>query len=155
VNNSTADRFEIEEALRHYAFGLDERQWHAWQKAFASDAVIDFSPMGGVRQTPAEMIARLSEPDSDWLFAQHPLINTIIEFEGDEAVARSDFLMETGRSSSLDGVIIRVSGGGSYVDRLRRTEAGWRIYLREVRMKWKETRRVKNEARLGSASAQR
>lgn len=139
------DHIGIETALRNYAYGLDERRWEAWELAFAEDAVIDFTPMGGKRETPAEMRARLSKPDPAWLFAQHPLVNTIIELDGDEATAYSDYLVETGRRGDTEGEIIRSSGGGSYVDRLRRTERGWRIIERRVSMKWKETRRVKDE----------
>jgi 3-phenylpropionate/cinnamic acid dioxygenase small subunit len=139
------DQQEIETALRQYAYGLDERKWEAWDLAFTADAVIDFTPMGGKRETPAQMSARLSRPDPNWLFAQHPLINTVIEITGDVAVARSDYQMELGRKGEADGEIVRTSGGGSYVDRLRRTAAGWRIYQREVSMKWRETRRVTDE----------
>jgi SnoaL-like domain len=139
------DQIEIEAALRYYAYGLDEREWRAWDRAFTPDAVIDFTPMGGKRETPGEMSARLSAPDPNRIFAQHPLINTVIDVFGDEATACSDYQMELGRKSETAGEIVRVSGGGSYVDRLRRTEAGWRIYSRIVSMKWRETRRVKDE----------
>jgi 3-phenylpropionate/cinnamic acid dioxygenase small subunit len=139
------DQLEIEAALRQYAYGLDERKWEAWDRAFTPDAVIDFTPMGGKRETPAQMSARLSAPDPNRLFAQHPLVNTVIEVNGDEATAYSDYQMELGRKSETEGEIVRVSGGGSYVDLLRRTEAGWRIYHRTVSMKWRETRRVKDE----------
>ena len=95
------------------------------------------------------MRERLSAADPTWLFAQHPLINTVIHLDGDEATARSDFSMETGRLTDVPGEILRVSGGGSYVDTLRRTEVGWRIVLRVVSMKWKETRRVADEVSRG------
>jgi 3-phenylpropionate/cinnamic acid dioxygenase small subunit len=139
------DQLEIEAALRYYAYGLDEREWEAWDRAFTADAVIDFSPMGGKRENPGEMSARLSAPDPKRLFAQHPLINTVIEIDGDEATAYSDYQMELGRKGEAEGEVVRVSGGGSYVDRLRRTTDGWRIYHRSVSMKWRETRRVKDE----------
>jgi hypothetical protein len=139
------DQIEIEAALRYYAYGLDERRWESWDLAFTADAVIDFTPMGGKRETPAEMSARLSGPDPNRIFAQHPLINTVVEVGGDEARAYSDYQMELGRKSETPGELVRVSGGGSYVDLLRRTEAGWRIYHRTVTLKWRETRRVKDE----------
>lgn len=139
------DHIGIEAALRNYAYGLDERRWEAWDLAFTDDAIIDFTPMGGKRETPAEMRARLGKPDPAWLFAQHPLVNTVIELDGDEATAYSDYLVETGRHGGEEGEIVRTSGGGSYVDRLRRTENGWRISERRIWMKWKETRHVKDE----------
>ncbi len=143
--NVLQDRLEIEAALRAYAYGLDERRWEAWELAFTDDAIIDFTPMGGKRETPAQMQARLSVPDPAWLFAQHPLINTVIEIKGDEAQAFSDYQMETGRRTDTPGEIIRVSGGGSYSDRLRRTSDGWRIYNRSISLKWRERRRVTDE----------
>lgn len=144
------DRLDIETALRNYAYGLDERRWEAWDLVFTEDAVIDFTPMGGKRETPAAMRARLSKPDPAWLFAQHPLFNTIIELDGDQATAYSDYLVETGRRGDEEGELVRVSGGGSYVDTLRRTENGWRISVRQVSMKWRETRRVRDEVKRGS-----
>lgn len=143
------DRLDIEMALRGYAYGLDERRWEAWDQVFSKDAVIDFTPMGGKEETPAQMSERLSKPDPDWLFAQHPLYNTLIVLDGDTATAFSHYQMETGRKADEEGYIIRVSGGGAYDDELARTEAGWRITRRTVHMKWKETRRVKDEAKRG------
>lgn len=142
---AVSDQIGIEAALRYYAYGLDERKWEAWDRAFTADAVIDFTPMGGKRETPAEMSARLGGPDPKRLYAQHPLINTVVEVDGDEARAYSDYQMEVGRQSDTNGEIVHVSGGGSYVDLLRRTEAGWRIYHRTVTLKWRQTRRVKDE----------
>lgn len=139
------DHIAIETALRNYAFGLDERRWEAWDLTFTRDAIIDFTPMGGKRETPEQMRSRLSKPDPAWLFAQHPLVNTIIELDGDEARAYSDYLVETGRRGDEPGEIVRTSGGGSYIDRLVRTADGWRISERQVSMKWKESRRVKDE----------
>lgn len=143
------DRLDIEKAMRHYAVGLDERRWEEWDLAFAPGAAIDFTPMGGKREAPSEMRERLSRPDPSWLFAQHPLYNTIITLAGDSATAFSHFQMETGRLGEGEGEIVRVSGGGSYDDTLARTEAGWRITERKVFLKWKETRTVKDEVARG------
>lgn len=149
TENQAQDRLGIEAALRHYAIGLDERRWELWDLAFTADGVIDFTPMGGKRETRDEMRDRLSKPDPAWLFAQHPLYNTVIDLDGDTATAFSHFQMETGRRAEEDGVIIRVSGGGSYQDTLVRTAVGWRITERLVSMKWKETRRVTDEVARG------
>jgi hypothetical protein len=147
MSDDLQDRIEIEEALRHYAIGLDERRWEEWDLAFAPDAVIDFTPMGGKRETPDEMRSRLSKPDPAWLFAQHPLYNTIVTIDGDSATAFSHYQMETGRRGDADGEIVRISGGGAYEDTLARTSAGWRITERRVFMKWKQTYRVADEVK--------
>jgi hypothetical protein len=149
MSEDLQDRIGIEIALRNYAYGLDERRWEAWDLAFASDAVIDFTPMGGKVETPAQMRERLSKPDPSWLFAQHPLYNTLITVDGDTATAFSHYQMETGRRAEEEGVIVRISGGGSYEDTLQRTADGWRITRRVVHMKWKETRRVPDEVKRG------
>ncbi len=148
-NSELQDRVDIEEAMRHYAVGLDERRWEEWDLAFSADAAIDFTPMGGKRESPAQMRERLSKPDPTWHFAQHPLYNTIISLDGDSATAFSHFQMETGRRAETEGEIVRVSGGGSYEDTLARTDDGWRIVERKVFMKWKETRTVKDEVERG------
>jgi 3-phenylpropionate/cinnamic acid dioxygenase small subunit len=143
------DRLDIEKAMRHYAIGLDERRWEEWDLAFTADGVIDFTPMGGKCETRDQMRERLSKPDPAWLFAQHPLFNTVVAVDGDTATAFSHFQMETGRRGAVDGEIVRVTGGGSYDDTLVRTPEGWRITERVVRMKWKETRTVKDEVSRG------
>ena len=149
MSDQLQDRLDIEKAMRHYAIGLDERRWERWDLAFTADGVIDFSPMGGKRETRDQMRERLSKPDPAWLFAQHPLYNTTVTIEGDTATAFSHFQMETGRRGVVDGEIVRTSGGGSYEDTLARTPDGWRITERKVYLKWKETRTVKDEVKRG------
>jgi 3-phenylpropionate/cinnamic acid dioxygenase small subunit len=147
------DRLQIEHVLRLYALGLDERRFELWSQVFTEDAVIDFTPAGGKRERPAEMAARLSATDANWLFAQHPLFNSVIEVDGDTAVAHSDYGIETGRRPETGSgtEIVRTSGGGSYRDVLRRTDAGWRIAERVVYLKWRRTETGADElARLRS-----
>lgn len=144
MSDDVRDRLDIEKAMRHYAVGLDERRWQEWDLAFTAGAIIDFTPMGGRRETRDEMRERLSKPDPAWLFAQHPLYNTIVTLHGDTATAFSHFQMETGRRAG-DGMVTRVSGGGSYEDTLARTAEGWRITERRVFLKWKHTFTVKDE----------
>ncbi|MCW2495296.1 nuclear transport factor 2 family protein [Jatrophihabitans sp.] len=144
-NGTVSDRLDILAALNNYAYGLDERRWDRWDLVFTDDAVIDFTPMGGKREAPGEMRARLDKPDPDWLFAQHPVANTVITIEGDRASAYSDYRMELGRRSDTDGEIVRTSGGGAYEDTLLRTPAGWRISERRVSMKWRQTSQVRDE----------
>lgn len=143
--DKTADILSIEQALSRYGYGLDERLWEAWDDVFTEDAILDFTPMGGTRQTPAEMAARLSKPDPKRLFAQHPVTNLVIDIDGDTAIVRSEYIVETGRRAETPGDIILSSGGGSYVDEFVRTPAGWRIRLRKISLKWKETRTVRDE----------
>ncbi|MDT9592127.1 nuclear transport factor 2 family protein [Nocardioides zeae] len=145
VVSRLVDRAAIEDVVRRYAVGLDERRWELWEGVFTDDAVIDFTPMGGRKETPAEMRARLGAPDPEWLFAQHPVSNTVVEIDGDRAKAWSEYGVETGRRTATPGELRRMSGGGSYVDRLVRTGAGWRIAERRVSMKWKRTETTTDE----------
>ncbi|MFV8054650.1 nuclear transport factor 2 family protein [Mycobacterium sp. 48b] len=141
------DRLAIESTLRKYAMGLDERRFDLWADVFTEDAIIDFTPMGGKRERPGQMSERLSATDANWLFAQHPLYNTVIDLSDDSATAFSDYGLETGRQSAEagEGRIIRTSGGGSYRDALIRTPHGWRITERKVYLKWKRTETVVDE----------
>ncbi|ONH31665.1 nuclear transport factor 2 family protein [Pseudofrankia asymbiotica] len=149
MTDQLRDRLDIEKAMRHYAVGLDERRWEEWDLAFTPDGIIDFTPMGGRRETRDQMRGRLSKPDPAWLFAQHPLYNTIITLDGDTATAFSHFQMETGRRGDREGQVVRVSGGGSYEDTLARTPDGWRITERRVFLKWKRTYTVDDEVSRG------
>ncbi|UGQ11101.1 nuclear transport factor 2 family protein [Yinghuangia sp. ASG 101] len=148
MSDDVRDRLDIERAMRHYAVGLDERKWDEWDRAFTADGIIDFTAMGGKRETRDQMRERLSKPDPTWLFAQHPLYNTVVAVDGDTATAFSHFQMETGRRAA-DGRVTRVSGGGSYADTLARTPEGWRITERRVFLKWKHTFTVEDEVERG------
>jgi hypothetical protein len=139
------DQFEIEQALKHYSYGLDQRKWEYWQTAFTDDAIIDFSTFGGDKGPPSFFQAKFSAGDAQRLSGQHLLANALISVSGDEATAHTEFTVENARLTDDPKLISRVSMGGVYQDLLRRTEAGWRIYLRVGHLKWKESRLVADE----------
>jgi hypothetical protein len=57
--------------------------------------------------------------------SQHYITNQVIEVSGEDATCRAYFFGVVGNQSETGSSLIWV--GGIYEDRLRRTEAGWRI----------------------------
>ncbi|MCU1483044.1 MAG: hypothetical protein JWQ19_3830 [Subtercola sp.] len=146
-----ADELGIREAIHYYSIGMDERRWELWDRSFTPDGIIDFSPMAGRTEPISSFRERLDVDDPSFVFAQHPVSNTVIDVHGDGATAHSEYTWESGKlaKDSAAGALVRISGGGSYDDELVRTEAGWRIKLRRVSLKWKETRVTIDEAKRG------
>ncbi|MGO1510828.1 MAG: nuclear transport factor 2 family protein [Actinomycetales bacterium] len=132
-----SDRLEITDTITRYSYGLDQRIWSEWDRAFTPDAVLDFSAVGMSEHSPAELRAIFTEGDKVRIpVGQHLLHNTLVEVDGDRATARSEFTMTTHARTGTAGRARRVQGGGVYEDELARTEQGWRITRRTAHSKW-------------------
>ena len=131
-----SDRLEIQDAITRYSHGLDQRRWEEWDRAFTPDAVIDFSPVGLEVFSTQGAREFLSQSDPIRITGQHLLSNTLIELDGDQATARSEFTLFTMVRTEDPGKALLRSGGGWYDDELRRTDVGWRIARRTAHSKW-------------------
>jgi SnoaL-like domain len=131
-----ADRLEITDAVTRYSYGLDQRRWEEWDRAFTEDAVIDFSFWGIEPCSPAALRSRFSANDANRISGQHLLANQLIWLDGDTARSYVEFNLTTLARSDRAGVARRARGGGSYEDLLRRTAGGWRIAHRVGKGKW-------------------
>ena len=96
-----------------------------YASCFTADAEIDYSSAGGARGGVAESTAWLATVLAPLSVSQHFITNQVIEVTGDEATCRAYFFGVVGNQSAAGSSLIWV--GGIYEDRLRRTEAGWRI----------------------------
>ena len=66
----------------------------------------------------------------------HLIGNVQVELDGDEARCRCLFQAQHLRHGAEGGSLYLL--GGEYHDALRRTEAGWRIQQREIRVIWQD-----------------
>jgi SnoaL-like domain len=131
-----SDRLEITDAVTRYSYGLDQRRWQEWDRAFTADAIIDFSFWGLEPASPADFRKLFSANDSTRISGQHLLSNQLIWLEGDTARTHAEFNLTTLSRSEEPGLAHRVRGGGYYEDELVRTADGWRIRLHRGIGKW-------------------
>jgi 3-phenylpropionate/cinnamic acid dioxygenase small subunit len=122
---SQQDWLEITALVNRYAQAVDGKDWAMYASCFTADAAIDYSSAGGARGGVPESAAWLATMLAPLSVSQHFITNQLIEVMGDEAMCRAYFFGVVGDQSEAGSSLIWV--GGIYEDRLRRTEAGWRI----------------------------
>jgi 3-phenylpropionate/cinnamic acid dioxygenase small subunit len=116
---------EITALVNRYAQAVDGKDWALYASCFTTDAEIDYSSAGGARGGVAESTAWLATAMAPLSVSQHYITNQVIEVSGEDATCRAYFFGVVGNQSETGSSLIWV--GGIYEDRLRRTEAGWRI----------------------------
>ncbi len=124
-----SDRFEINDLLVRYCTALDSRNFDEFEEIFTRDAIIDYTAMGGVRGSVAEIVEWLKKTMVRFPAYQHLIANSAVAIDGDRARART---------MCHNPMVIDRGGGRSdvfvcglwYVDELVRTSAGWRILKR-------------------------
>jgi ketosteroid isomerase-like protein len=126
------DRWAVVDVAVRYATALDTRDWSLLRRCFTDDVVTHYGdgrPQEGYEAFEATCRAWL--PDT--VRSQHLLGNSVVELEGDTAVAshyvRADHVHEALPGCNLVFV-------GQYHDRLRRTPHGWRIHHRRFEVWW-------------------
>ena len=124
-----ADRLAIDDLLTRYATAVDQRDWDLYRACFTADAVIDYTSAGGIRGGLDEVAGWLAQVMPVFSMTQHLVTNRSIHVDGDEAQAHSYFFNPLALAGA-DGQTILYFDGGTYSDRLRRTDLGWRIYER-------------------------
>ncbi len=129
------DRLEIQDVLNRYASSLDGRDWRRLATCFTPDATADYGTSGTHTGTAA--IERLVRRFLEGLDAsQHFLSNHEIEISGDTARTRCYLQAQHVKHKTPGGDHYLVAG--TYEDKLERTDEGWRIRERRLRVTWVE-----------------
>lgn len=123
------DRNEITDLMHLYAEMVDRREWKMMDRIFALEATIDYTSTGGHSGPFRETLAWLDRALESWPVNLHIVTNLLIEIDGDKASARCYFHAPMGRNAP-DGSQFIITNAGRYLDRLIRTNAGWRILSR-------------------------
>jgi 3-phenylpropionate/cinnamic acid dioxygenase small subunit len=130
------DKQEIQELATAYGAALDDRDWPRLERCFVADGSARYGHVGGFQEGfPA--IEALCRGILEKLDASHHLIgNVTVDLDGDTARCRCLFQAQHVRHGAEGGPLYLL--GGEYHDELRRTEAGWRIQQREIRVVWQD-----------------
>jgi len=131
---TAADRLEIIELQSIYAWAIDQKQFELLAQAFTADAVVRYplaAPVVGV-QALARYVEAFHAPHDG---TQHLIANPWVVADGDDAIFRS-YVSCTMKITGFPGGE-HLQGGGYYVDRVVRTDAGWRVAERDVQNVWR------------------
>lgn len=124
-----SDRFEIQDLLVTYADAIDRRDWDALDDVFTADAVIDYTAVGGIRGSLAEIKAFLEEGMAWFTSFQHLTAHAKVTLDGDTATGRA-ICHNPMTLPGADGEPHTMFVGIWYVDAYVRTPDGWRISTR-------------------------
>lgn len=120
-----SDRIEIQDLLVRYSHCIDTRDFDGLDRVFTPDAFIDYTALGGAKGGLVETQDFLKRSMKLFKSFQHMISNLVVELDGDTATARTichnPMVMDRG---GKEHVFIC---GLWYVDKLVRTEEGWRI----------------------------
>lgn len=130
------DKLAITDVLYQYATGLDSRDWDMLRDCFTGDGVADFLEFGGVNEGQDAIVALCSGVLAGLDSSQHLIGNPRVGLEGDRAKAVCYFQAQHFLVSAGGGNAYLV--GGHYHDRLRRTDAGWKIEHRTLHCGWQD-----------------
>jgi ketosteroid isomerase-like protein len=121
-----SDRFELQDLLVGYCYAVDDRDFDALDRYFATDAVIDYREMvpfiGNLAETKAFLAASLAPVP----MFQHAVSTTQYVIDGDTAETRT-VCFNPMVVPGDDGQPQTLFFGLWYIHSFRRTAAGWRI----------------------------
>jgi len=133
------DRLAIQDLLTRYCKAIDGDDWELLDTVFTPDAHIDYTSSGGVKGAYPEVRAWLAQVLPGFPVKQHLVSNFDVVVDGATARSRCYFYNPMGRPKPEGGVSLFFVGGW-YVDRLVRTDAGWRIRERLEQQSWVDVR---------------
>ncbi len=133
----THDTLSIHDLLYAYADSIDQQEFEGLRALFTPDATIDYRQTGGPMAPLTEIVAFLGHEMARYRRLQHFISNPRVHFDPTSpelARARSYVLAQHGYK--VEGQMHFFQLGGVYEDELLRTDAGWRITSRVLRLRW-------------------
>ena len=121
-----SDRLEIQQLMVRYARSIDTQDYALLDTCFVPDAHVDYTQSGGTKGAYPEVRAWLEKALAPFATMMHMVGNTTLELDGDKANARTYVINPMGFPNP-DGTLHMFTVGAHYVDKLARTEDGWRI----------------------------
>ncbi len=121
-----SDRIEIDDLLTRYTVAIDTKDWKLLDSCFTPDAHVDYTSSGGTQGAYPEVRAWLEKALAAFPMTMHFISNSTVTLDGDGARSRTYVLNPMGFPNP-DGSLHIFTVGAYYVDRLVRTDEGWRI----------------------------
>jgi len=121
-----SDRANIHDLLTRYTIAIDTRDWKLLDSCFTDDAFVDYTSSGGIKGKYPEVRAWLEKALAPFATMMHMMGNTTLELNGDKANSRTYVINPMGFPNP-DGTLHMFTVGAHYVDKLVRSDDGWRI----------------------------
>jgi len=121
-----SDRIEIDDLMIRYTVAIDQKDWNLLDTVYTPDAKVDYTESGGIKGAYPEVRAWLAKALAPFTMTQHLVSNSVVKLDGDTATARTMVFNPMGTDDGQGGLNLFYVGGW-YVDRLVRTQDGWRI----------------------------
>ncbi len=121
-----SDRLEVQELLVRYSRAIDTQDYALLDSCFLPDAYVDYTQSGGAKGPYPEVREWLEKVLAPFATMMHMIGNTTLELDGDKAKSRTYVINPMGFPKP-DGGVHMFTVGAHYVDKLVRTDDGWRI----------------------------
>ena len=127
------DEREVQRTVVRYATAVDNRDWDLMHEVFTPDAEVDFGH--ATTTVGVEAAVKVVRATEDKIrVSQHLLGNHVIDIDGDTATSTTKFQAQHYSIQKTGPNTYQI--GGTYHDKLSRTEAGWRITHRYIEPTW-------------------
>jgi hypothetical protein len=129
------DRIEISDLLANYCFSLDDRDWELFLSLFHSEAVLDFTALGGPRENIGEFIEFLKPFLEQLHSSQHTISTNTLKLDGEYVESRTaaQVMMITKPHDDVEHVAFY---GFWYRDKLTKESGRWLIKERVQQYSW-------------------
>ena len=121
-----SDRIEIQDLMIRYARAIDTQDYALLDTCFTPDAHVDYVSSGGTKGAYKEVRAWLEKALAPFASMMHLIANNQVELNGDLANSRTYVINPMGFPNK-DGSLHVFTVAANYVDKLVRTDEGWRI----------------------------
>ena len=121
-----SDRFEIQDLLIRYTRAIDTRDYALLDTCFLPDAYVDYVSSGGIKGKYPEVRAWLEKALAPFAAMMHMIAPPTLELDGDKANSRTYVINPMGFANP-DGSLHVFTICAHYVDKLVRSDDGWRI----------------------------
>ena len=135
MTSDLADRMAVRETIERYSVALNLRDFEAMRACFLPDGVWQVDPPFNIRLEGEAIVAGIGQMVGAMPFLFQGLMGSIVEIDGDTAMAKSS-VHELGQRGAGEGGL---DSYGVYHDRLVRTPAGWRFAERRFQPLYLDT----------------
>ncbi len=121
-----SDRIQINDLLIRYTTAIDTKDYKLLDSCFTPDADVDYTTSGGTKGKYPEVRKWLEKALAPFPMTVHFISNSAVELDGDRASGKTLVINPMGFPND-DGSLHIFTVGAYYIDKLVRTDDGWRI----------------------------
>ncbi len=129
------DHLQIVALCARFVTAVDARDFAGVADCFTSDGTLETVIPPNVMRSRDEIETGLRARTSSTLAAQHLVTNHLYDVDGDQGAGSASFVMYRWPKPPA-AACGATAHGGTYFDRLERTERGWKFKHRRIEILW-------------------